>query len=261
MAGTDCMRTCIGCGEAFTAARALYCTPSCRTRSKRKRQEARHGKRDRSRIAQCLACGVDFRSVRNGKCSQGWTVCCSHECRGKLITVRAEAMQPIVVRVLRGKCERCGRPYQKGHATRRYCSGCEGYQWQPTERQCLVCGVAFMAGKWQRVCGPDCEAQLKKTHRRTAKAKRRAVTRGRAAESIDPLRVFERDGWRCHLCGCRTPRRLRGSCEPNAPELDHVVPLALGGTHTWANVACSCRACNNAKGAKALGQLGLPLAA
>lgn len=44
--------------------------------------------------------------------------------------------------------------------------------------------------------------------KRAAKAKRRAVTRGRSAQSIDPVRVFDRDGWRCHLCGVKTPREL-----------------------------------------------------
>lgn len=63
------------------------------------------------------------------------------------------------------------------------------------------------------------------------------------------------------LCGCGTPKRLRGSYEPSAPELDHVVPLAMGGTHTWGNVKCSCRRCNGAKGATARWQLGLEIAA
>lgn len=79
-------------------------------------------------------------------------------------------------------------------------------------------------------------------------------------EPIDPLKVFERDKWRCHLCGEKTPRRLRGTYDPRAPELEHIIPLAKGGTHTWGNVACSCRACNGMKGAKAQGQLGLGFA-
>ena len=97
--------------------------------------------------------------------------------------------------------------------------------------------------------------------RRADKARRRAVERGAKADNIDPLRVFARDGWRCHLCGRRTPKALRGTCDPTAPELDHIVTLADGGEHTWGNVACACRACNNAKGARSMGQLGLGLAA
>ncbi|WP_238346266.1 HNH endonuclease [Luteimonas saliphila] len=81
------------------------------------------------------------------------------------------------------------------------------------------------------------------------------------ADSIDPLLVFERDKWACHLCGRKTPARLRGSCDPRAPEIDHVLPLAAGGTHTWGNVKCACRECNGRKSDRPLGQLGLELAA
>lgn len=42
-----------------------------------------------------------------------------------------------------------------------------------------------------------------------------------------------------------------------APELEHIIPIAMGGTHTWDNVACACRLCNQAKGARDFGQLGL----
>jgi 5-methylcytosine-specific restriction endonuclease McrA len=37
--------------------------------------------------------------------------------------------------------------------------------------------------------------------------------------------------------------------------LDHIVPLAKGGTHTWNNVQCTCRRCNAGKAAKVIGQM------
>lgn len=77
--------------------------------------------------------------------------------------------------------------------------------------------------------------------------------------AVTAPRVFARDGWRCQLCGTRTPKRLRGTYAPNAPELDHIVPIVAGGGHTWDNVQCSCRACNGKKGAKTLGQMRLTL--
>lgn len=112
-----------------------------------------------------------------------------------------------------------------------------------------------------RIRCETCRSEAKRKSRRIAKSARRARIRSLPRESIDPLEVFERDRWRCHMCGSKTPRRLRGSLDDAAPELDHVVPLALGGSHTWSNVACACRSCNGTKGAKALGQLHLPVAA
>lgn len=74
-------------------------------------------------------------------------------------------------------------------------------------------------------------------------------TKPRNGERFDPYSVFDRDGWVCQLCGCDTPRSHRGTLQGNAPELDHIVPLARGGVHSQANTQCACRACNGAKGA------------
>jgi len=49
----------------------------------------------------------------------------------------------------------------------------------------------------------------------------------------------------CYLCG-----------KP-ADTLDHVIPIARGGTHFPANLRPSCRTCNSRKGAKALNETSL----
>jgi len=81
-----------------------------------------------------------------------------------------------------------------------------------------------------------------------SKALRRSRKRTTAIESIDPMDICERDGWKCYLCGIETPKYLRGTHKDNAPEIDHIISLANGGSHTKDNVACSCRRCNNKKG-------------
>jgi 5-methylcytosine-specific restriction endonuclease McrA len=91
-----------------------------------------------------------------------------------------------------------------------------------------------------------------------AKARRRARKKGSSRiERVSPLKVFERDGWRCGICGKLTLRTQRGKMHPRAPELDHIVTLADGGDHTYANTQCACRKCNGLKGAKTYGQLHL----
>ena len=104
------------------------------------------------------------------------------------------------------------------------------------------------------------QSEAHKSYRRAAKSRRRARMRGAKAERIDPVKVFERDKWRCHLCGTRTLKSKRGTLDDRAPELEHIVSLADGGTHTWGNVACSCRKCNLEKGAESRGQLGFSIA-
>lgn len=129
---------------------------------------------------------------------------------------------------------------------------------------CIHCGTPMIVRRnagLHKQCCDDCIRVQMKIGRRIAKGIRRAKTRGVRADSIDPIKVFERDKWKCHMCGAKTLRSLRGTYEDRSPELDHIVPLARGGTHTWGNVACSCRKCNGTKGATAYGQLGLGIAA
>ena len=137
------------------------------------------------------------------------------------------------------------------------------YKRSDPAKNCIVCGVSYcnLFGKQSHkmTCSPSCSRVRRQQCCRDKQAKRRALVRGADAESINVFDVFDRDGWRCHLCGRRTPKRLRGSRDGRAPELDHIVTLADGGSHTWGNVACACRECNMKKGSKSAGQLGLQL--
>jgi hypothetical protein len=127
---------------------------------------------------------------------------------------------------------------------------------------CTKCSSTFIArrnaGLHQKVC-KQCTDESKRKFRRIAKARRRAIERGVHAESIDPIKVFERAKWKCHLCGVKTIKALRGKYDALSPELEHIIPLSIGGTHTYGNVACSCRACNIKKGNKIIGQVSLEL--
>jgi len=78
---------------------------------------------------------------------------------------------------------------------------------------------------------------------------RRARKRNVYYENVDPLMVLDRDKWKCRGCGIKTPQILRGTWEDNAPEVDHIIPLALGGSHVANNLQCLCRKCNQEKGA------------
>lgn len=131
-------------------------------------------------------------------------------------------------------------------------------------RACLDCGSMFQQrthiGTPEKRC-QRCESIVLKAARKTGKLSRKAKRRGAVSESINPIKVFERDKWKCHLCGVKTLKSKRGTYDDRAPELEHIVALADGGSHTWGNVACSCRKCNGTKGARSLGQLGLGIAA
>ena len=79
---------------------------------------------------------------------------------------------------------------------------------------------------------------------RTLERAHAALAGERAAPRREPIArdvrraVFERDGGRCVECGASFDLQY-----------DHVIPLALGGANTAANLQILCAPCNQAKGA------------
>lgn len=125
-------------------------------------------------------------------------------------------------------------------------------------------------GRHKSLCSDRCKKQSIKQSKRKARTKlretgyrndrthrSRARHYGVAHELVNVFKVFDRDGWKCHICGTKTPKNKRGTLESNAPELDHIITFAEGGNHTYNNVACCCRKCNNSKGSKSKGQIFL----
>src|SRR6185369_6572415 len=82
-------------------------------------------------------------------------------------------------------------------------------------------------------CG-ECPGCKEREGKRRDRARRRALKKG--AHKTEPVlrrKVFDRDGWRCHLCGQPTNKSAVVP-HPKAPTLDHVIPLSAGGDHTYA---------------------------
>lgn len=84
---------------------------------------------------------------------------------------------------------------------------------------------------------------------RAQNSARRARRKALPFEWVDPLDILVRDAWTCRLCGREAPAGLRGTYHKDAPEIDHIVPLAKGGHHVRGNLQCAHRACNLKKGA------------
>lgn len=260
-----------------------YCSLSCLKRAGSRRYEKVRPKRKRLSgkpgrgpivSSHCPSCGMAFSRQRSS--SKDQAIYCNQDCakaarkrvsdeRAALLEIQANWLTPVSRRLRASVQMEC-------LSLRRMAS--YSSSGRKTVRPCASCGAkAAGIGERRRVCvGCKSEAvqayrkrwrttESGKADRRAYKARRRARLIGVRADSIDPIKVFQNDGWRCHLCGVRTPRKLRGSFEPTAPELDHVIPLAAGGAHLWENVRCCCRSCNIAKGARPLGQMGLRIGA
>lgn len=226
---------CKGCGQTIALKpppssdkRTMYCCLACKLWAwkhpdflGKRIPRVRILPRPKQPHNQCVICGKT--------CPRRGALVCSKTCR-------AEKARRSHLRKSSLSCDACGAPlvYRPGHTRSRFCSA--------------SCRRRDSRGRESfKVC------------QRKAKGTRRARARRVAYEPIDPLAMFARDGWHCQLCGRSTPKRLRGQMVDRAPELDHIVPLSAGGTHTYDNVQCLCRECNQKKHTKMLGQLRLGL--
>lgn len=259
--------TCAVCGVQFQSKRAAkYCSTRCKDRRPRPSRVRSRGPVTKWTYT-CAVCGKDYHPRHKENCTA-----CSRDCGFKWQSFRQRALidgHRVVVSVLRKKCPTCGIRHGRNGT---YCSdACRPSAPQPrTQGNCRVCGEDFdrrQPGSSRYRCSVACADKAKKEARRKGrlspsrkadKKRRKAMARGAlGAERVDVTRVFERDGYRCGICGRKTLASKRGTYHPKAPELDHIVAIALGGSHTYGNVQTACRSCNGAKGAAALGQLHL----
>lgn len=268
-------RTCETCGAQFSIApskaqrgEGRYCSYACRP-------DRRTGA---ALTCTCIVCRQQFSVLRSEfrKAEQrGYRVgrYCSTNCRAqhrRIDSVVRRAHEEIAKQLDElGRiktCRQCSGRFIPDHPRQRVCSDeCRRIEARRYNRElnevsheqlrlaCRECSRVFVAGygnKRRTYCSVEC---YRRRASRVAKARRRARIRGaRGSTPLDPFGVFERANWHCELCGTPTPHELRGTHEPNAPELDHIIPLARGGDHSINNVQCLCRHCNNVKGAQVM---------
>lgn len=278
MANAPIARIC-ECGNKFETTRStkIFCSKDCQ----RKYSKA-------SFEVVCEGCNVIFRPKRTSNkrfCSR---VCgFEHQKRNaqsaEVLAAKlkarqvAAALKRVKVSYQPRACATCGSSFPPKQKNSRFCSSDCYYQfhleqsrlrsevrdrakWVPITKQCRWCDCLFTplyGNKLKHHCSDACASRYFKASTPKNIRKRMRVVGGEY-EPINIIKLFERDQWRCQICGCKTPRALRGTYNDRAPEADHRVPISKGGGHTWANVQLACRRCNGLKSNKtSIGQLPL----
>lgn len=120
-----------------------------------------------------------------------------------------------------------------------------------TTGRCEWCGEWFTTDRFQFENGTatHCSATCTKAG---AKYRRRTRKRGAYVAHVRRVDVFTRDGWRCQICHRKVSRTAKVP-SPRAATLDHIIPLALGGTHEPVNCQTACYRCNCIKGHRGVG--------
>jgi 5-methylcytosine-specific restriction endonuclease McrA len=122
-------------------------------------------------------------------------------------------------------CVMCGNRsgVQKRLSRRKFCSD-----------KCLVKATKQKRDHWIRTNGP--------------------------CEYIDLDKLMKKHKGKCVECGCKVAKQT-GDYQDHGATIDHIVPLAKGGWHTWNNVQLMCHRCNSVKSSKVASgtQLLLPM--
>lgn len=128
-----------------------------------------------------------------------------------------------------------------------------------TSGRCRKCQTWFVSLHLDVTCSDECKTAHNRDVRKIGKDRRRARKRDAYRADVYRLKVFEADGYRCHLCRRKTDPTAVVP-HPRAPTIDHVIPLARDGTHEPSNCRTACYRCNSAKGDRGGGEQLLLLA-
>lgn len=270
-------KQCPACRGFFTPVKQSqqYCSLECGRRT-------RLGSKPRQEHQRlCQHCANEFTTV-----SESATYCSG---RCKLAAWRAknpekdirnraravEAAAPLLCAYFSGYCRDCGSAWS-GRRDREICGGCAQARSRAAAKEasrllaaskhkatarvtaCEGCQVDFcpLYGFSHASLCVVCAEDRMQEQRQVGKDRRKARVRGASVgEKVSRIKVFNRDGWLCQLCGIQTPKALMGSYEHNAPELDHIVAIAKGGSHSYANTQCLCRSCNGLKSDRSMDEV------
>lgn len=258
---------CQTCGELFTP-RASGGKPQvrCSEKCRRKVANAAYIKKNApTKAATCAECGGPVAQVELGRPRRF----CSEECKARAGN-RALRRRRLPIRdpnPAPRNCAFCGKEFVPRRRDQIYCSNenaapycaIKAYQARKKageplrqveqQKTCQECGTTFTAKKSNaRWCSSQCRRRF--TGRE--ESRRRGPIRPDATPYTD-REIFERDGWRCHLCGKKVDPAVSRRT-PEGASIDHLIPLSEGGADTPANVATAHNRCNREKGIRAMGE-------
>lgn len=213
----------------------------------------------------CAGCDAEIAPGPRERNKRKW---CSGACRTRFNRatrpeIRARAAQRARERAAeveaakppKPRCKWCGSELASRHEGHLFCSApvcrAESVKFYAMRRPCCSVDGCERPVQSRGVCISHYSAWWRDENpekRREIDARRRARKAGATVGVVDPVAVFDRDGWKCHLCGEKILKSVRWP-DRRAGSLDHVIPLSRGGEHSMANVRASHLLCNMQKSA------------
>lgn len=182
---------------------------------------------------------------------------CSDACKARHHNRRnRRAWLPLMQPTLKN-CANCGSEFLARSRDRIYCydgycgqkaykarkAAATGRMVTPHDVTCDGCGTVFTgnhpSARW-------CSKQCANRYWGGVRARQRGTV---SAADYTDREVFERDGWRCHICGEQVDQDAART-HPDGATIDHIHPISRGGRDELSNVATAHWRCNLDKRAK-----------
>lgn len=170
-------------------------------------------------------------------------------------------------------CAICGKTFNFSRNTRRCCSDKCSYEyalnqqkvkykneWKPAKPfQCEECGELHQPefGDTATIfCSDTCRKRNQRRNKSKGAWAYRRYKNVKNGERFQVKEIYDRDGWICGICHKPVNSRLRFP-HPKSPSLDHIIPIAIGGSHIKKNVQLAHLSCNVSIGIGGIKQLRL----
>jgi hypothetical protein len=231
-----------------------FCSSRCR------RASSARAWRERNRpvlATQCAECGGPISQKGSGRPRRF----CTDTCKARAMNRRSRRARLPLREARERVCAHCGKTFIAKRVDRMYCydSWCGQLAYQARrslgsprrifehEVRCDECGQTFTArhptARW---CSKPCANR----HWGRVRSRRRGPL---STKPYTDREIFERDGWKCHLCGKKVSKTASRT-DPKGATIDHLVPISLGGSDEAANVATAHYRCNLDKRARAMNE-------
>jgi 5-methylcytosine-specific restriction endonuclease McrA len=163
-------------------------------------------------------------------------------------------------------CAVCGKSFLRKGNSQKYCSD-ECVKKANSKRAmhtkiCKECGREFETDHDKTLyCSSTCSNRYRRKRNALSKDKRLSLN-GKIDYSISLKKLYKRDKGICYICGKQCNLKDIEITEEgyyiageDYPSIDHVIPIAKGGKHSWNNIKLAHRCCNAVKGDKLINEI------
>lgn len=263
-------KICKWCGKEFVIDKkergrnSLYCSDECKheaikkqNRDRWKSCNSRDKILDRSNInrAEWIKNGIPSGFSYAGGFTEGnCPISIQHEC-GEIITNNIDSLRghsKLLCPICDKKHEDWNIWVERLHQQKEINENTKKLESEFNKRKvkCVVCGNIFETYQPnQKTCSKKCSKKYRNYRNDRRLNKDNIIDR-----DITLATLYERDKGVCYICGCKCDWNDK-EIYPNGsvkvgksyPTIDHLIPLARGGKHSWNNIRLACHKCNSIK--------------